>query len=425
MDCARLRATLGIFVMLCAASTEAGELELFVENRLGGDSNVLRRSEQSVTGEVADGFWEFAPGVGVRDETGELRYRGRYQSAHELYFDTSGIDGWDHSASGGLDWDATPRDRVEVDGAFYSTRNLREESSNSGLGGDLVFQPSDRQRTRRSKASFDYTRYLSPRWSARIGYDFDDLDFSRRDISDTRAHTASTGFTYVVDPKTSVGLSVTGRLRHSRLNQDVNLGPLLGDLNEVRSRSTTADVSVSFARQLTETLSFSAQVGPSIVRTDQDQVLSSSLGILRATTTDSRDVSVFAAVSVDKEWERGSAGVAYSRYESGGGGNVSSTIVDEVSVNGVYRPARHWTLDLYASWNRREQLVDDIGFGGDNKITQYRVRGLVVRQLGERFSIRAFVQYRFQDQETRTSDVDVEIVSGFLGLRYTFDPFIF
>ena len=96
-------AVVGFGLMLAAASTEARELEFSVENRITGDSNVFR----SESDRVADGYYSLAPRIVVREDNSKLNYEFSYRPTYETYFETSGIDGFDHRGKGVLSWRPT------------------------------------------------------------------------------------------------------------------------------------------------------------------------------------------------------------------------------------------------------------------------------------------------------------------------------
>ena len=60
---AQICAVMGMVVMLASTSTDAAELSLFVENRLGGTDNATQRSQLSAGGRRSDGFWHGARAI--------------------------------------------------------------------------------------------------------------------------------------------------------------------------------------------------------------------------------------------------------------------------------------------------------------------------------------------------------------------------
>ena len=72
-------AVLGFGLMLAAASTEARELELSVENRIVGDSNVFRTSSD----ERSDAYYALSPRILVREGNSKLDYEFSYRPTYE------------------------------------------------------------------------------------------------------------------------------------------------------------------------------------------------------------------------------------------------------------------------------------------------------------------------------------------------------
>ncbi len=411
---------MGLCLMLSAASTEARELQFLVENRIGGDDNIFLVAQDSDRSKTDDGYWSLVPGV-ILSETDkkELSYDFRYRPSYEKYFTTSDVDGFDHRASGRLDWQATPADFVGIQGDFARTRRLRQGLNADAFDPDAALEGSDRLKIQRSRASFFYQRQLTPRFSGRVDYGFDDLDYSRRAITDSRAHTIAGGVNYAVDPLTSVGATVTGRLRNSKFTREA----LFGIEDEIRSTSRTVDLSLSLRRQLTPTFDVSVQAGPSFIRTKQDR----QVGAL-GTESGSRDVSVFAAAAANKRWKRVILSVVYTRFESGGAGVAASTIVDDVTATVVYRPDPSWRLALTGGWNLRDEIADDVEVGGDTKFERWRISGTVSKRLSYNLNLIGRVQYRSQDRQSRNvnvSDLTTESLSGWVGVQYRFDPIVF
>ena len=72
--------------------------------RIFGMGTDSERSEQDTI--------KVAPKVSISESRKELNYDFRYSPIYETFFDTDGIDGWDHVESGRLDWNVTPRDTI-------------------------------------------------------------------------------------------------------------------------------------------------------------------------------------------------------------------------------------------------------------------------------------------------------------------------
>ena len=273
---------LGLGLMLSAASTEARELEFFVESRLGADSNVFRRADESELPETAGGVWELAPRLTVRDEQDELHYSLSYQPTHEQFFaledgrDAGDISGFDHNANGTFEWMADPTTRINLDGSFFRQRRVREEFVGVPAAADPVLDASDNEYLQRGRGTLSFYRQLAPRFSVRASVSHDNFDAERSDQSDSISHSGSAGFDYSLAEHTKVGVTGTYRYRDTKASIDRNpLPPVPGNDNityeEFRSNTQTVDLSFSLEQQVTEHLSVVLAAGPSFFQTRDEQ----------------------------------------------------------------------------------------------------------------------------------------------------------
>jgi len=388
-------ATLGFGLMLVSASTEARELELSVENRMGVDSNVFRSSRDRET----DGFYAITPRVSVREGHSILNYDFSYEPTYEAFFSTSGVDGFDHRARGMLSWRPTSVDTIGVNGSFTSRRSLRLEDQ----GGSSP-ETSDRERVKNSDAQLSYSRALTDALSLQASAAFTDRDFSRNSSVDSRSYSGQLGPQYVLNPLTVVGLSASYRFRE---DSGVGLQP--------RTETSIWNIGASFRRVLTPTLSISAQGGPSFIRSRQESPFAVS-----------RSTSFFAAVIVDKSWQRSDFNGSYTRSEQSGGGDASSSIVDNVTVNFKHRLDRRSSFRVSGSWIQSKEISEAPG-GSKRKTTQYRVITTATRRITRQLSVIGQLLYSNQDENrgaTRSNSIG-DVYVGFLSLRYTFDPIRF
>jgi len=438
---------LGLGLMLAASSTDARELEFFVENRLGGDSNVFRRTEES-TGNLRPkrgGVWEISPRITLRDSRDELEYDFRYQPTYERFFavedgeDEDDFSGFDHTASAMYLWRVSPSTSVGADGRFTRQRRLREGFLDLGLVPDPTLEQTDNEYIQRGTGNVSVSHALSPRFSVQGTYAFDDLDVSEQDQSDTRAHTFSTGFSYMVGAHTQLGVTGSFRQRATRASVDPDGDPTTGPpadptlgLREFRSETDTYDVSFSISQQVTPHFSVGVAVGPSFFETrDED-----SLG----NVSFSSDDSFFAAISATKEWRFGEVEARYTRSEGGGGGAAAaSSILDQVSLAVKWTPRRNWVLRLRGAYAHRESVASDAFFGRDTRNDFYNASASAQRRLTQNLSVLVSLRYSRSELDEYTPFIPVsggflvdvstrattEVVQGFLSLRYTFDPYVF
>jgi hypothetical protein len=410
-------ALLGFGLMLVAASTEARELNFRVDSGIGVDTNVFRRD----TNRTEDGFWEFSPRIAVRDTRDTLDYDFNYRPTYQAFFDTDGIDGWDHAGAAALQWRPTYADTISVGGDIISSRIARQfgdqDSSLPPTDPDFgITEETDRDRTVRSKAYFGYVRSLNPVTSIRTDFNFEDLDFSDDSNVDQRSFALSLSSSRVFDARTQVGLAATARFRDGRG---------IESKNQVSSETTTGDFSLFFVRAISPSITFSARAGPSVTRTEQK-----APGGLR--TSDERDVSFVANVSLEKNWRHSLASLEYTRFESGTGGSSSASIVDQVALNLVHRATRRLRLAMYLSWNSRDTIdaVDLLGESQDSN--RYSISASTSYAITHQFSVIGRASYRRLDNRRqvrivpqRTVTETTETFLGTITLRYSFDPIIF
>jgi hypothetical protein len=397
-------AVLGFGLMLVAASTEAREVELSIENRMGADSNVFRTSSNR----TGDGFYAISPRLVLRERNSKLNYNFSYIPTYETYFETSGIDGFDHRGRANISWRPTAADSLGLNGSYTNRRSL---DNDDGSGSSL--QASDRERVQRSDVSFSYSHALNEALSVQTGAAFTDLEFSRDTSTDSRSYSGQLGTQYVLNPITVVGMNVTFRRREDR-----------GDGSQFRTETDIWNVGASIRRALTPTLSISAQAGPSFFRSEQR----SPLPGVPTTTSDS--TSYFASLVVEKSWQRSDLDASYTRSESAGSGNSSSSIVDNVSLNFEHKLNRRLTFRILGSWIQSKE-ISEVSGTSRRKTTQYRVRTSLTQRITRQLSVIGHFLYLNQDQNrTQTtggsgSESIGDVYVGFLSLRYTFDPVLF
>jgi hypothetical protein len=395
--------------MLAAASAEAREVELSIENRTGADSNVFRTSSNR----TGDGFYSISPRLVVRESHSKLNYDFSYIPTYTTYFETSGIDGFDHRGGGALSWRPTAADSLGLNGSYTNRRSL---DSDDGSGSSL--QASDRERVQRSDVSFSYSRALNEAFSVQTGAAFTDLEFSRDTSTDSRSYSGQLGTQYVLNPITVVGLNATFRRRDDR---GVGFG-LFGNRFQIKTETDIWNIGASIRRALTPTLSFSAQAGPSFFRSEQEAQFN--------LTTTSDSTSYFASVVVEKSWQRSDLDASYTRSESAGSGNSSSSIVDNLSLNFEHKLNRQLTFRILGSWIQSKEISEVLG-ANKRKTTQYRVRTSLTQRITRQLSVIGQFLYLNQDQNrTGTtsgsgSESIGDVYVGFLSLRYTFDPVLF
>jgi hypothetical protein len=402
---ARLCAALGIGLMLVSASTEAREIELSVDTRIGGDSNVFRNQADK----KSDGFFQLAPKLVVREQNSNLNYNFNYRPTYETYFQTSGIDGFDHRAVGELEWKITPVDTAGFDASFSSLRRVTIDDQTSPLDPTPTLEESDRERLKRSLARVYYTKAVAPRVTLQASSTFDDFDSSRDTTLDSRAFSGQLAAQYAFDPKTGLGTTT------SFLHRETG-----GSDTQYTTDTDIWDVGASVRRAVTQTLDVSVQAGPSFISTTQKPP--SGFGL---STRHSSDISYFAAADVEKRWRKSNLKMSYVRSESRGGGTSSTSFLDNVSVTYDHHFNRQWWFRIFGSWSQRKEISATPGQSKDDTTTYYAFFNLT-RRISRQLSIIGRYEYSNQDRDGDPTENSVGgVSSGFISLRYTFEPVAF
>jgi hypothetical protein len=402
---AQFCAVLGSGLMLAAASAEAGEVLLSVDSRIGGDSNVFRTSDDR----RQDGFIAFSPQLSVHELNRELNYSFGYRPTYETYFETSDIDGFDHKAHGNLTWRATPVDRITFGSDYTNNRRVRYEDGSSPSDPVVNLEGNARERVRRANAQLSYSRELNSVLSVSAAATFGDTDFSRSESVDSRGYTARVGINYVLTPLTVVGLSGSLRRRDS--------DP--GSAFQVSQQTQIWNISVSVERELTPTLTVSAQAGPSFIRSNED------IPIAGVPNRKNNSTSYFANFTVAKSWQRSHFNASYSRSESAGSDTQAASILDSVTVSFDHKPTKKWILRVSGSWLQSKE-IEATTRGGRQEVILYSTFASATRTINSHFSIIGQYSFYIQDEDQNNGSGSVgPVQTGFLALRYTFDPLVF
>ncbi|MFK7894223.1 MAG: hypothetical protein AB8G23_00200 [Myxococcota bacterium] len=433
----RCSAVLGMVLMLATSQAEAREVGLFVEGRIGGDSNVLRSGQEK----VEDGFFEISPRISLSEKHRQFNYDIAYRPTFRTFAETEDIDGLDHLARGNGTWRVTPLDALSFSFRYSNQRQLRAEQILDDSG-QFFPEPSDRSRLRRTNAQLRYSRQLTPDWSAFLAADVDDFDPTpdgRRSQADTRAYSLRGGGDHAFDEKTSAGFSLAGRFRDTRVQRfdfnETDAPDVTSDLIDPRedrrvpsSKTLTWDLSFNLSRQISETMRVSVQVGPSFISTKlvpdiffrRDAALPDG-----DDTIYDQQTSIFAGASFDKRWSKSRFTANYSRSEFRGGFTTSATISDDVTVRGVHEWNRRLVSRLDLGWNRRVQIVDVPGLNNLDT-TQWRAVLVNTYRINRKLSLIGQYAFLTQDIDGGVNSPGVgDTHTGFLSLRYTFDPIIF
>jgi hypothetical protein len=115
--------------------------------------------------------------------------------------------------------------------------------------------------------------------------------------------------------------------------------------------------------------------------------------------------------------------VSYTLSQSAGGGTLSSSILYNLWGACGHRPTSKWTLRLSGSWIQNEE-IEATSLGGRGKTMLYSIFASATRRISSHISIIGQYSFYIQDQDAGSESVG-PVQTGFLSLRYTFDPLVF
>ncbi|MEM9173934.1 MAG: hypothetical protein AAGC67_01780 [Myxococcota bacterium] len=421
---------LGLGILLAASATDARELEFYLENRIGGDSNVFRREQTSAPGRPSvkgGAVYEITPRVTLRDRGDALEYEFTYQPTYEQFFLLEGnngvgdVSGLDHSAFGELSWRVSPSTFVAAEGAYFRQRRVREEITGV-VASDRTLEANDSNFIERGRGSLDFQRSLNGRLSLTGGYGFDSLDPNEDEQSDTISHRGSLGLNYALDRHTRVGVTFNLRDRNTSVSIPATTPP--PETLTFRSNTRTYDVSLSISRSISEHWDLSVAVGPSVLRTEDENSFTPG-------TTSNDDNSIFAQALSTYRFKNGELQCAYIRSESGGGGGAAaSSIYDDVSCQAIWTPYREWTFRVEGGWNRRESVPSNFLSGLEVRTDRIWAAASATYRFSNRLSVIGNLRWADQAQdEFRFFFVNRTVLRDFIlgrvAVRYTFEPYVF
>ena len=390
----RCACQLSSFVLGCALAIPAAGVEFVPgwDARMVWDSNVLGGGSNSESGFAVRG----GPDLHLRRPLGDLTFDLRYQPRYQYYFvDVSGANSLDHFGSARVDWQATPLTLLSLNSDFAVARNLSLLAADPTLAqGD--FEVTD-QKVFRSSNTLLATRQLSPRLQLQAIGTGAIYEYEEDTEADGRSFSGVLQLLRALSPRTRTGFG------GSITRQNFDKTPLTAE-----GRGTTFYQGFGiFTHQLGPRTSFNLQAGPAWAVPDQfggapQQVprfgtVEAQRGIflgraLVAASTcpslgdgtfalsdscqgnplspliqqnqaaqvelvDREDVNgsltMFGRVSLDRHWRTFTASLSYQRSASAAGGFGTSTNLDTVSAQVVWRPKEYWTVSSFASWEHQ------------------------------------------------------------------------
>ncbi|MBW2385352.1 MAG: hypothetical protein JRG92_17095, partial [Deltaproteobacteria bacterium] len=260
--------------------------------------------------------------------------------------------------------------------------------------------------------------------------------------NDNRSLGGNVEYTYALAPRIGVGANVVGRYRDFqdrfqviRDAVDSNDEPVFGGTFFVPGTTTgILNSNLIIFSDLTPTFKFRVSGGPSGVILRQP---SYSLTDVEpppgrqwtVTETRSEELTYFASASLTKHLSRGRVSADWIRNEDASSGVGSSTLLNQVSMSGVWNTDQYWRWRGLVGWRNRKQEREP--FAGSTlptlqrEFTEVWLDTSFIRTINERVDIR--FRFRYEHRlEAFVDGADRPETSRFIGavtIRYEFEPY--
>ncbi len=404
--------------LLSSGIAEAGEVTLGAETRVGYDSNVFNRSDDS-GGDVDSAVIMLRARGQVRDELERGEYLLRYVPTYFINVASEANNYMNHQANLSGTYHFSPRTQVTLADEFQFIEKIvfSPEDSPSGSpppAGDPDFDDQNR-RTIRNSASVGGRHLLTPRWSVFSGGAYTIYRYSRSNEQDNELVTGNLGTSYALNQRTRIGAGggMTYRTFEGTSVETATGVPLCFGEESPRPRSLSYSGYAFVGYELDDTTHFEAQAGPARIESDRyvcGQFFFPPDPFFRK--IESNQTTWFASGVLSKRWQRVKASLRYRRSE-GLGGASETTVNDTLVGRADWTPARFWHLGARGGWIQRDASLS-------SKTTTWTAALQLSRQFLRRLRGSVVVSYRNQYSNVGARDFDTWRAS--VGLRYDLDP---
>lgn len=376
--------------LLLPATGLADRAWLEVDHTISGQSNLFRSSSN----EQADGSYQIRPRLRFQRPKGEIEYQVEYSPTYDVFFETSGIDGFDQFGRTELSYSPTPL------GTFFTSTDLayyRSIRSNTveGPSGSPEVVPDVSGRVFRGFTDLGYRHAFSATTVGEASFGIQAYEYSTPSNTDSVGFVGELNLAHQISPTVELGglLLASHRRFEDQDDQPASDGTILHGGPIVRLEPIP-------------TFTIEVEIGPAWVLTDRDAGESASVSRFRTAGTQAAvfagcgqaagqpllsrcplappggPSSVFAGESVsvdyvsggrplatdnsepnalgslllrkDESW--GYASLGYLRAEDASSGNGATTVRDSLTATASFGGDTRWNLRLRANWNQRETV---------------------------------------------------------------------
>lgn len=392
----------------------AEQLDLGVRSEAYWTDNVFGLQEDAPGEKQDDASGRVSPWAEVSDQDGDLTGGLRYEPSYEYYLDQSELRGFDHDVRGRLEWRVTPATTLRVSDRFRRYHSISRFNEQAAPGEDIVAFGT-RERLKDNGVNVSLDRSVGPRDLVTLSVFHNLTDFSGERPSQSGLGSAFS-YKHQVSERTDLGsrlgwarqtfersqgddqstdyFNLSGVFSHEfsrTFRMDLSAGPALirSDSQEVGLVDVDLDAPGTQVGVIRYPL---RQEGGLYYFLDADTCPQDSLGnhvlgpeceSLEPSITqgqfqtfspfnrklvslvgsipgvDETNITYFATLSLQKEWERWEGQLAYNRSFS------NSTAVAAVSdiVYGTLRwkASQRWTAELGGSYERQQQASENVG----------------------------------------------------------------
>nr|MCS5636096.1 hypothetical protein [Myxococcota bacterium] len=332
--------------LLSGASPMGGhEVQLGVDQAIGGESNVFFREDP-----IAAGLYTLSPRIRAKGKLGGFvngEYHASYTPSYRVYVVDPGVDAFDNSVEAGVSLDLARQDRLTATASYLEVDSI-QGLSETNPDGSFDILADNVGGVIRAFGGVGYTRSLSRRSQFSLQGNFQDYGYD----SSTNVGNKSVGFTASYtsarSPRLTLGGSLTARHRIFDDVERVFLVPVAGPtrVKIEGSRVTVANLNVLGSYRVSPTLMFNFEGGPSLIRTSRGGIA----GLPKAAPDD--DLTYFATMSLVRDFKKSKLRLGYERSEDPSAGLNRTSVSDTVSLRLSHRLREEWDLSGSAGWSR-------------------------------------------------------------------------
>lgn len=380
--------------VMAGFGADAAELQLGITSQYVYNSNFFANAGNT----NAVNSLQFGPTVQLSDSAGRFAYDLTYAGAYQGYLDQDGVDAWESRFRGRLSYEIDRRTTVRVTDRFRDISNLRFSRQDIELG-DTALDPNQ-DRYFRNDLELELIRELTSLLELRLRTAHHWIDFKKNiDRNDSQAVEVGGELNYQVAAQHTVGIGA------EYTYQDYE-----GAFSRLGSTGQYVSGSLSWIWDITNTVQFRMNGGPSWIRSEEDDtrtvsqsrfvggrvngdllqaqlgscapggiasdcdfqtvgfagIPSSDLGGIQSFVLppggrvgSASELTFFGGASVQGRIDEWVLQASYSRRQSTTSGDGLASSLDRVAFDLEFDdPNSRWSPFVAGSWDRRETLTE-------------------------------------------------------------------